>query len=227
MHHVTRKINRGDGTVGRLINDDRLINDLEGSMSGANEFITGLTRLQTHIDIRSDYLMRRGAFRTSFGLRLQPRPDKYYLFELIDSPMGVHSVTSRNIVTSDATGTSTIDQTETKIEDRLRFSLQIAKKLSFSTWRLGIIENSGGAGVDLELWRRHLSLTAEAFEMDLYEYPRLRSYMQFQFLRVFFVSAGIDDAINAGRRDGFLGVGIRFQDEDLKTIFTATPSVSF
>lgn len=227
MHHVARKVDSGQGTVGRLVNDDRLIDDLENTVAGASDFVTGIQRLQTHVDLRSDYLMRSGSFRTAFGLRLQPRPDKYYLFEIIDSPRGLRSVSQRSTVTTDASGTSNVDETTTSVEDRLRFSVQYAKRLSFSTWRLGIIENSGGLGLDLELWRRHLSLTAEAFEMDLYDYPRLRSYLQFHFLKVFFVSAGIDDPLNENRRDGFVGLGLRFEDKDLKTLFTATPSVSF
>ncbi len=40
-----------------------------------------------------------------------------------------------------------------------------------------------------------------------------------------YVHGGVDDPFNAGTVDYFLGLGIRFNDEDLKTLLTATGGV--
>lgn len=228
LHHVARKVDRGDGTVGRLVNDDRLIDDLEDSMSGASGFVTKLVRLQPHVGVRSDYFVRGNTFRTAFSLRLQPRDDTYYLFELIDQPRATTSTYLRTTVTDQPPGTPAVRETVTTTEDRLKFSLQVAKRLWFTTWRLGIIESSGGVGLDLDVWRNHLTLTGECFDLGLAsQNPRLRASLQFQFLRYFFLSAGADDLVNADGRDGFVGLGLRFHDEDLKSLFMTSPNVSF
>jgi len=228
LHHVARKVDRGDGTVGRLVNDDRLVNDLEDTMAGASDFVTKIVRLQTHIGVRTDYYARSETFRTAFSLRLQPRDDTYYLFELIDQPRGTVSSYFRTTVTDDPKASPIVHETVTTTEDRLKFSLQLAKRLWFTTWRLGILESSGGAGLDLDVWRNHLTLTGECFDLGVAgTNPRVRAFLQFQFLRFFFLSAGADDLANADRRDGFVGVGLRFLDEDLKSLFMTSPNVQF
>ncbi len=234
LHHVARKVDRGDGTVGRLVNDDKLVNDLEDTMSGASDFVTKVVRLQTRVGVQSDYFVRHGGFRTAFQVRLQPRDDMFYLFELVDQPRGTVSSYLRTTVTdAPSEGASagkpvTVTESVSTSRERLRFSLQLAKRLWFTTWRLGLIESTGGVGLDVDVWKRHLTVSAECFDFGVDgANPRLRTYLQFQFLRYFFLSAGGDDLVNADGRDAFVGVGLRFLDEDLKTLFFTAPSVQF
>ena len=234
LHHVARKVDRGDGTVGRLVNDDRLVNDLEDTMSGASDFVTKVVRLQTSVAVQSDYFVRGESFRTAFQVRLQPRDDMFYLFELVDQPRATTKTFFRSTITDAPSegGTAgkpvTISESVSTSDDRLKFSLQLAKRLWFTTWRLGLIESSGGVGLDVDVWKRHLTVSAECFDLGIAgTNPRLRTFLQFQFLRYFFLSAGADDLANADGRDGFVGVGLRFVDEDLKTLFFTAPSVQF
>ena len=234
LHHVARKVDRGDGTVGRLVNDDALVNDLEDTMAGASDFVGKVVRMQTAVGVQSDWLVRSNTFRTAFQLRLQPRDDMYYLFELVDQPRGTTATFLRTTVTDAPSEGATAGKPVTVTEkvstrsDRLKFSLQLAKRLWFTTWRLGLIESTGGVAVDVDVWKRHLSLSAECFDFGVDgANPRVRAFLQFQFLRYFFLSAGADDLANAEGRDGFVGVGLRFLDEDLKTLFFTSPNVQF
>jgi phospholipid/cholesterol/gamma-HCH transport system substrate-binding protein len=227
IRSVATKVDEGQGTVGRLVNDDRLIDAVETTAEGAGEFVAKISRLQTWVGAHTDYYYNARAFRTAIDLRLQPTDDKYYALELISDPRGLLTRTRTTTVTDDPNLNRVTHSESLEVTDRLRFSLYLAKRFWFMTWRFGIIENTGGVGVDLEFLNRHLALSAEAFGVGMQVNPHLRSWFGFRFLKYLFVSVGLDDPFNAGTLDYFGGLGIRFNDQDLKTLFTTAPSVSF
>ena len=55
MSAMTDKVNRGEGTVGRLLNDDTIAQNVEQITEDAGGFIRSITRLQTIIGLRSEY----------------------------------------------------------------------------------------------------------------------------------------------------------------------------
>jgi phospholipid/cholesterol/gamma-HCH transport system substrate-binding protein len=116
--------------------------------------------------------------------------------------------------------------------DALKFSAQFAKRYYFATFRFGLIESTGGVGLDFHLLDDHLAFRLDAFDFanPASDYPRVKASANFLFLNHLFVTAGVDDVINprdvepaTGRilsgRDYFLGGGIYFTDQDLKSLF--------
>ena len=59
-------------------------------------------------------------------------------------------------------------------EDRFRLSLQFAKRFWF-TWKIGIIENSGGLGIDMHLLRDDLEISTDLFSFADNLNPRQRA----------------------------------------------------
>ncbi|HEV8549068.1 MAG TPA: MlaD family protein, partial [Polyangiaceae bacterium] len=55
---VTGRLERGEGTLGRLSKDEKLINEVEGVAEGVNDFVGGISRLQTIVSLRSDFQFR-------------------------------------------------------------------------------------------------------------------------------------------------------------------------
>ena len=88
---VAARIDRGEGTVGRLTKDETLINEVQGAVEGVNDFVGGITRLQTIVGLRTDYNFLENTIKSYVSLRLQPREDKYYEVELINDPRGLTS----------------------------------------------------------------------------------------------------------------------------------------
>jgi phospholipid/cholesterol/gamma-HCH transport system substrate-binding protein len=118
----------------------------------------------------------------------------------------------------------------------LKISAQFAKRYYFATFRMGILESSGGVGMDLHFFDDALSLRVDAFDFALEEKrsPRLRAALRVQALNHLFATVGVDDLINSpvrevstGRlilgRDFFVGAGVYFTDEDLQAILTLSP----
>ena len=111
-------------------------------------------------------------------------------------------------------------------EDRFRLSLQYAKRFSLVTGRLGIIENSGGLGFDVHLFGDDLELTSDVFAFQENVRPRVRLRGRFSLFSHIYMSAGVDEAANQELTDYFFGLGLRFNDEDLKTILTVSGAPS-
>ncbi len=223
---ITRKIDEGKGTIGKLINDDRLANNVNGIVEESGDFIRKITRLQTIVGMRSDYYASRGTVRNALELRLQPKPDKYYSLQLVDDPRGATSFMETVTSTSASDEDPVTREQQTVTEDRFRLSLQFAKRFWLTTGRIGIIENSGGLGIDLHLLGDDLEFSTDLFSFDANLNPRQRAWGTYNFFNHLYLSAGVDELWNSEIRDVFFGFGLRFNDDDLKTILTTAPTPS-
>lgn len=75
---ITDKINRGEGTVGRLINDEETVNGINEVVENFNTILGGVRTLRTSFDYHSEVLTSESDVRSFVGIRLQPGTDRYY-----------------------------------------------------------------------------------------------------------------------------------------------------
>lgn len=223
---IGKKIDEGDGTLGQLVNDGRLARNLNELLEESNQVIRQVTRLQTVVGMSSDVYADRGSFRNAMELRLQPRPDKYYALELVDDPRGRTRLTETVTNSSSSLTDPVVREQRSVTEDRFRLSLQFAKRFSFLTGRLGIIENSGGVGFDMHLFRDDLEISSDIFAFQDNTKPRVRLRSRFSLFSNIYMTAGIDEVANKELTDYFFGLGLRFNDEDLRTILITTGAPS-
>ncbi|MEM6959115.1 MAG: MlaD family protein, partial [Myxococcota bacterium] len=215
---VTDRVASGEGTIGRLTSDEVLIDEVEGVAEGLNNLVGGLGRLQTIVGIRSEYNFLANTFKTYFSLRLQAREGRYFLVQLIDDPRGTvrttQSTVSRTPPAEDEPARFT--ETRTTRSEALVFTFQFAKRISFATFRFGILENTGGLGLDLHLIRNRLELHTDVFAIGVQAFPRVRFRAAFEIVSKLWINAGIDDAFNESA-DFFMGLSLRFNDDDLRS----------
>jgi phospholipid/cholesterol/gamma-HCH transport system substrate-binding protein len=215
---VAGRLDRGEGTLGRLSKDESLINEVQGVAEGVNDYVGGLQRLQTVIGLRTDYNFLANTIKTYVELRLQPREDKYYDIELINDPRGLTSFQQTNTTTT-MPGTVQNYQTTTETTtNSLLFSFQFARRLGPLTGRFGIKESTGGVGLDLHLLQDRFELVNDLFGFGVQFQPRYRVYMGYEFIHRLWLLGGVDHIFESDLRDYFLGLQLRFTDEDLKTI---------
>ncbi|MEK6608219.1 MAG: MlaD family protein [Myxococcota bacterium] len=229
---ISEGLGRGEGTIGRLLKDEELVDDLEETVEETGTFVRSITRLQTIVGLRSEYNVRASTLKSYVSLRLQPRADAYYLIELVDDPGGSRATTEiTEIVDSDdPTGPQRTTTKRTEVSDAFRFSFQFAKRLALGrfalTGRFGIKESTGGVGIDAHYFfqdRRVLELETDVFDIEADRRPRLKSLLAWEFFKNLYLVAGIDDLLNEspsdggpGGRDYFVGAQLRFNDEDLR-----------
>ncbi|HJL03356.1 MAG TPA: MlaD family protein [Polyangiaceae bacterium LLY-WYZ-15_(1-7)] len=216
---VTDRTARGEGTIGRLTSDDTLIEEAEGAIEGVNNLVGGLARLQTIVELRSEYNFLANTFKTYFSLRLAPREGRYFLIQLVDDPRGSISTTQTTVRRSPPLPDEPREYQETRVtrSDALRFTIQLAKRISFATFRFGIMESTGGLGLDLHVFDDRLELNTDIFAIGVQTFPRLRARLAFEIVNRLWVVAGVDDALNDSA-DFFMGLQIRFNDQDLRSL---------
>ena len=66
--------------------------------------------------------------------------------------------------------------------DALRFTIMLAKRVSFATFRVGIMESTGGLGLDLHILDDRFELNIDAFAIGVQALPRLRARLNFELV---------------------------------------------
>lgn len=244
LSEVAGRVERGEGTVGRLLSDEKIADKVEAAVAGASDYVTSLTSLEMHVDVGSWYNFYREGATTTLGLKLQPRPDKYYLFEIVNDDGRIERFTER-----DREG-NFLRESIREEDNTIRISAMFAKQFfDFLVVRVGLIETSGGVGANVYLLDTRVELRSDVFNIgaprnNLYtdadpaDYlPRWRTLLKAQPIPHIYVSAGVDDVLNSVGPNGFqsyserlgygfdyfFGVGVTFKDDDLRTILPFLP----
>jgi phospholipid/cholesterol/gamma-HCH transport system substrate-binding protein len=229
---ITGKINSGEGTIGKLVTDDTLHEQITSVMGDLKGFMGSTAGLDLDVTFQSDYLTKMEESRNQFGVRLTPgNKDKFYLLGLVDTPrLYEDTVTTTTTVTgasppaSPPFGTS-YTTTELEKRQKLLINAQIARRFGMFTLRGGVIESTGGVGVDFEPFKM-ISLSTEVFDFGQEDAPYLRAFANlYPFfdpalsnpLNWIYVGGGVDNVLTENR-DYFVSLGLRFTDNDLKGI---------
>jgi phospholipid/cholesterol/gamma-HCH transport system substrate-binding protein len=253
LDEIMAKVGEGKSVAGRLLVDEELGRKVGNAANDLADYYDRIYKLQIQLNLRSEWLLNqtiqngRPGAKLYFGARLLPRPDKYYLVELVSDPRGVDTYTTDTYTTRLPNGQleQTVMTRKTN-EDKLTFSLQMAKRYGPVTWRIGIIEGSGGLGADLHLFSDRLELSTSVYQFNrafqqvgvgaanTTPYPRAKVWANYYFMQHFYVTSGVDDFLNrwqsgsypGGRSfnigtDVFFGGGLFFTDDDLKTMIGA------
>jgi phospholipid/cholesterol/gamma-HCH transport system substrate-binding protein len=218
IDNISKGIDEGHGTIGRLTKDETLINEVQGVVEGVNDYVGGISRLQTVVGLRADYNFLANTIKSYVELRLQPREDKYYVIELINDPRGKTNFTQTDVDTTNPNLPSHYRTITTTTTDAFRFTLQFAKTMGPFTGRFGIKESTGGFGLDLHLLNNRFELQQDLFGFGEEIDPRYRVTIAYEFIHRLWLLGGVDHVFTGSERDYFLGLQLRFTDEDLKTI---------
>lgn len=235
---ITRKIDEDKGTLGRLVNDPEIADNVQQITDDAKGFLGTLFGLKAYVGMRSEYNVGAKLLRHYISVELHTRPDKFYLVELEKGPRGAYPDVT---LTFDPTVDPDHWIRRTVIEDKIRFTFQFAKRLSWLTLRYGLKESTGGVGADADVqwFNRDLRVSADVFDASWDQYPRVKLTAAYEVFRHIYVLGGVDELLNTPTelsiikgssmvpiqfdtfhygRDYFFGGMLRFNDEDLSAL---------
>ena len=249
LNAITGQVKSGEGTVGKLVYSDeaherlsKALTAVEGGVTELKNTLGRVGRMQLDLGINSDYYAGLnqtgpaadlfGSSRSAVSLRLNPNPDnnRFYAIEVANTPQGRRrDKIVEETITNPATGaTSTTITKQSRFDQNFVVSAQAAWNLQPLVVRLGLIDSTGGAGVDYRYSKR-ITATAEAFDFSKrYDnQPHLRLYGEYVFRAekphtpALFVRSGIDNPLNDTAFT--FGGGIRWRDDDLKYLLGSIP----
>ncbi|HEX9082491.1 MAG TPA: MlaD family protein [Holophagaceae bacterium] len=223
---LTDRINHGEGTVGKLLNDDTTIKKINEAVDNVNNLLGGLTKMDFRLDLNAAQWTKRSDSRVGLGLEIAPRPDYWYALGFASTPDGKINDSTRTVTAIDpVTGLPTTVLQHDRIvttDQSFTVSAQFAKRLGPAVFSAGIVEGKGGGGIEfrtLDHDRLRFGLLGYDFtKRDDKPNPRYRFTASYQFWKGAYVQTGIQDIANKDLRTFFIGGGLRWRDEDLKKI---------
>lgn len=225
VQKIAERIERGEGTLGKLVTDERLYDSLNKAASGVDSAISRIDRFRTFITFQGEYLFKPEDAKGYFNLTLKPREDKYYILGIVGDPLGRVS-TRKTITTID--GVTTIE-TEDEIDKKIEFTAQFARRFTDTALRIGLTESSFGLGADQFFLNDRMKLSADMWDFNNDEEgaksPHLKLGVDYFIFKNLFLSAGVDNILNSKWRGLYLGSGLTFEDEDFKYLFGTVPSI--
>jgi phospholipid/cholesterol/gamma-HCH transport system substrate-binding protein len=219
IENAAKKIDRGDGTIGKLVNDDSMYNNIDSAAKGISDYTSRIEKMKTVVGFRSEYMFPEA--KSYVTLELKPRTDKYYIFEITSDPFANYN---RTVTTTTPPGSTLVTET---YEDKFKFSLEFAKRWGNLALRLGLIESSGGMGADYFAFDDRLKFSVDSWNFSSREpgneNAHLKATASYTLGKTLFLNAGYDNALNSKRASPFVGLGLRFDDDDLKYLLGSVP----
>ena len=200
VKQVSGKMEKGEGTIGRLLQDDEVYTNINQTLEGASGMVKQVENLKIGVGARVERETETQRSKGYFSLRVKPREDKYYMLELSEDVRRPLSV--RNQLNA------------------ILYTFYIAKRFGNVTMKAGLLESSAGLGADLHAWDDKLELSVDAFNFSGYDAlasnPQIKVTGKYYPQKYLYVYLGGDELFNSYYRTFFAGVGIMADEEDFK-----------
>ena len=216
---ITDKMNKGEGTIGKLLNDETTVNKINTAVDNVNSMLGGFKAMDLDLDMGASQWTRRGGAMAGIGVDFVPARDHWYSLAFNSTPDGKIASSSSTITSTPGGSTSS---TTVSADQAFTLSAQFAKRLAENyVFTAGIIEGKGGAGAEFRALDDRFRLGVMGYDFtkrDDKPKPRYRITSSYQFYKGAYAQAGWQDLANPEMRTFFVGGGLRWKDEDLKKL---------
>ena len=235
LNEISGKIARGEGTIGKLVQSDdahdqlmKTLDSIDGGVKSLGDTLGRAEKIQLHLGFEGSYLEGIDDSRTQVNLDLRPRADspQSYLLEMVSDPRGRERNKLETVTVTKPDGTSETTITHKVTNDKAyTLSAQYAYLFGDAQVRAGLIESSGGVGVDYSMFDKHLKLSFDAYQFNRANdlHPHLRVAGRWFFNDNIYLMGGYDDFLEQKRDSVLFGAGIRWTDDDLKYLLGSLP----
>jgi phospholipid/cholesterol/gamma-HCH transport system substrate-binding protein len=229
-HMVIKKVNNADGSIGKLLNDDTLHQNIYNITQDVENAVSFFKNIDFVLDARVEGATHHHGFfngtKAFFDLRIHPCRDYFGIIGLVASQCGY----LRKFDHLECCANELHQKTTMLIKrNKPLLNLQIARILGdcVCAVRAGVFQSTPGIGFDVQIplinpfrWVSTLELYDLMGTQRLYGHdPYLKWYNRLFFGEHVYAEIGIDDIINAQGRHAIFGAGIRFADDELLKCF--------
>lgn len=235
FNQISGKIARGEGTLGKLINDEKAyekvvstLDSIQGGVETLSGTLGAINRFRIDLDMQGYVLpgLEDDSSHTALLLDIDPQDEKRLYRAGITSPPGGKRREKTEIITvTNPDGTTDVTTVNKITTDKTYAATGLFGYRAPGDVRLfaGLIENSGGAQVEYPLLDDRFLVSFEAFDFNRPQdlSPHLRLSGRWRFHPNLYLVGGYDDFLEDDSY--FLGGGIRWNDENIKYLLGVIP----
>ena len=178
-----------------------------------DDYFTSLSQSELDVEIGNYYMTKDRYNQVRAEVAYRPKPDKYYIL----------GVTSTNDYTDPTKFDAKHEKTKTYI------TAELGKRYNDILFRGGLIESTGGLGIDYFMYDDKVRLRGEIYDFNAVNDIRgdkahARIEARYKMLKHINLYGGYDNFLNKETANVYLGIGIGFRDDDLKTLLGSSGS---
>lgn len=225
LPEILEKFSKIEDGIQEIIDENKkplnsALNSVDGFFSKGSKTLDSLDNLlgkaekaELQVDIAYNAMLNDNFGMGRFGIAYLPNPTNYYMVDVESTPK------------LDRIDPNTGEPVGFNDHEKGRFLVSVQAGKRYNDWLLrgGIIQNTGGVGVDWFSKDDRLKLSLEAFDFNAENdirgnNPHLKATARWLPWKHIALYGGYDNFINSESRNAFVGAGVHFVDDDLKYI---------
>lgn len=215
---IVADVKDGKGTVGKLLRDDAVVDQVSQTLSSVNRLVNRINNIEADIGLSTGANTRTGS-DTRFDLDIYPAPERFFRLGIVTNDFGPQSEKETDTFTSTNGGPETKTSVRKINKDDFKFNFQIGRRIQRFGLRAGLIESTGGVGVDYFFPDWGIRTGMELFDYQKDAGPNLRLMGEFKIWNVLFARVAGEDLISKdGKQSATISMGLRFSDQDLAAL---------
>jgi phospholipid/cholesterol/gamma-HCH transport system substrate-binding protein len=215
---IVADVKDGKGTVGKLLRDDAVVDQVSQTLSSVNRLVNRINNIEADIALSTGANTRTGS-DTRFDLDIYPAPERFFRLGIVTNDFGPQTESRTDTYTSVNGGPETETSTRKVNKSDFKFNFQIGRRIQRFGLRAGLIESTGGVGIDYFFPDWGIRTGFELFDYQKDAGPNLRLVTEFKIWNVLFARVAGEDLISKdGNQSATMSLGLRFNDQDLAAL---------
>ncbi|MBS1963184.1 MAG: MCE family protein [Bdellovibrionales bacterium] len=228
MQAQMERINRGEGSVGRILNDPVYADEALKAMKNLNKLLNKAADILFMVRLGAEQLPAYDGGRGYFQLQIFPNPTRYYLIGVTIDPRGRRTVLN---TTTTSNGQSTAVSSE-QIEEGGLLLTGMFGKVFWNRFDVaaGALHSDGAVSIGLHLGpvgsermftvRNDIYVRGQGVGLNDRLSVIAQPFLHNDFLGSLFVEGGLESFRKYnGKTSAFFGGGVTFSDDDIKLLF--------
>ena len=213
LRKVIFDLKHGKGSIGKLLREDKIVDEVTQTISGVNKLVNKMNTIRTELDMFMGTNTSYGA-DSYLNLKIHPSPERLYLLGLTTSE---YSNDRERTIIREINGIKTVENETIRKKDPLRFNFQLGRQYNNLTFRGGLIESTGGLGIDYTFSKWDQNVAVELFDHREEIGPNLRISSDLRIWNMLYGKISLEDILS-DQSSSTISVGLKFVDEDIRSL---------
>jgi phospholipid/cholesterol/gamma-HCH transport system substrate-binding protein len=221
--NLNNTIEKKDSTLNKALTSvDGFFTEGTETMEKIDKYLDSMVKSELHVELRADEVYDDGGYsKTQFNLALKPDATRHYMIGLTSAP----SFKKDEEFSRGFAGNKKHEGGE------YLFSAQYGKRFDDLLFRIGMIDGTGGFGIDYFGWNDTLKVSANLYDFNAVNdirgtNPNFSATVRYQFFRHINAYLSGNNLLNSRANSISAGLGVSFVDNDLKNLLGSAASAA-